>query len=98
MSVKDSQIPIKHGTTAGAALHKKRKIPLCDPCRLARNEYELQRNREAQEREDREREEALIKGRVLTRMALAYPQVFERIKREELNKRSLERARLASRD
>ena len=91
MSMPGSQAPIKHGTTAGAALHKKRKIPLCDPCREARNRYEQERNEEARRMREQAVESALIRGRVLTRMAKAYPAVYDRIMREELEKRKVER-------
>lgn len=86
-----SQVPIRHGTTAGAALHKKRKIPLCEPCRKARNEYEQERNEAIRCTREQAVESALIRGRVLTRMAKAYPAVYDRMMREELEKRKVER-------
>lgn len=29
----------QHGTVAGSERHKRRGEPLCEPCRIARNEY-----------------------------------------------------------
>lgn len=37
--------PINHGTTGGAAAHFRRKIPLCDECREARNIYQREMTR-----------------------------------------------------
>ena len=90
MNMPGSQVPIDHGTTAGAALHKKRKIPLCEPCRIARNAYEQERNEAIRLQRQEAVESALIRGRVLTRMAKAYPQVYARFMREELEKRKFE--------
>lgn len=33
----------EHGTTAGAARHRRRKENLCGPCNAAQNEYDSQR-------------------------------------------------------
>lgn len=35
---------IAHGTFKGARQHRYRKEPLCEPCRLAENAYQNQRN------------------------------------------------------
>lgn len=35
--------PIAHGTYKGARQHRYRKEPLCDPCRLAENDYQKER-------------------------------------------------------
>lgn len=91
MTAKGYQGPIKHGTTAGARAHKVRKIPLCEPCRIARNDYERKRHEAARRRKEAEKEELLIRSRILTRLAQAYPAAYERIRREELRKRYLER-------
>lgn len=37
--------PIKHGTYSGALAHRKRGVPLCDPCRTAEREYRKERKR-----------------------------------------------------
>jgi hypothetical protein len=37
--------PIAHGTFKGARQHRYRKEPLCEPCRLAENAYQNERNR-----------------------------------------------------
>lgn len=31
--------PINHGTYGGSQQHAKRNIPMCEPCRVARNTY-----------------------------------------------------------
>lgn len=36
--------PIAHGTFRGARQHRYRKEPLCEPCRLAENDYQNERN------------------------------------------------------
>ncbi len=36
--------PIDHGTFKGARQHRYRKEPLCEPCRLAENAYQNERN------------------------------------------------------
>lgn len=36
--------PIAHGTFKGARQHRYRKEPLCEPCRLAENSYQNERN------------------------------------------------------
>ena len=84
--------PIKHGTEAGYTQHRRTGVPMCAPCRLANNQAALERQQETERRRRQAEEEALVKGRILTRMALAYPAVYERIRQEELRRRSLERA------
>lgn len=37
--------PIKHGTYAGASAHRKRGVPLCEPCKTAERAYKLERKR-----------------------------------------------------
>lgn len=36
--------PIAHGTFKGARQHRYRQEPLCEPCRLAENAYQNERN------------------------------------------------------
>lgn len=37
-------IPIDHGTNRGAQAHQRRGIPMCEPCRQAKSEYQRQLN------------------------------------------------------
>ena len=35
--------PITHGTPGGYELHRRRKVPMCEPCRTAERAYRLER-------------------------------------------------------
>jgi len=67
------------GTYSGAQRHMRRKEPLCDPCREARNAYQSalrKRNPVMIERATRAR---LIRSRVLTILAQRHPTEYQMI-------------------
>jgi hypothetical protein len=53
--------PIAHGEYKGARQHRYRGEPLCEPCRLAENAYQLGMKRKARERKQA-REQARQNG------------------------------------
>lgn len=78
---------VKHGTTAAANWHKKRGERPCEPCRLARNEYERKRRPVGTMISKTELKARLaLSNRVLMHFSEKYPLEYRMIMDREVRK------------
>ncbi len=78
---------VRHGEIAGAQWHKKQGEKPCEPCRIARNEYERKRRGKPVMISKSELvKQFAFQSRVLKRLAALHPHDHKRIIDEELRK------------
>jgi hypothetical protein len=75
-----------HGTYAGEAWHRRHDIPVCQPCKDARRDYQAEWRKTNLEGRQRERESTKATGRAMRRLANLHPVMFRAIYEEELRK------------
>ena len=70
----------RHGTYAGALAHRAQDVPMCEPCRVARNAYMKARRKSGKvSYPDR----AKARARALTRLSHLHADDFRRLYAEE---------------
>lgn len=83
MSPRPSTPPeeVEHGTYAGAIWHKAHRVPLCDPCQEAQNEYmrEWRKTPEGKAAIVRQHARDRARRRAFNQLASRYPDEFTRL-------------------
>jgi hypothetical protein len=80
----DTLVEIKHGTYAGWNAHKRRGIPMCQPCRDAAAAYKKRWLDAAKGRREKDREFTKAQSRALWRLAAIHPREFRALVADEL--------------
>jgi hypothetical protein len=73
------------GTISGYTRHRRLGEVSCDPCAVAKSEYDARRNSASPEREAR-RDRATAQHRAETRLKAMYPDLWELLYVEELTR------------